>query len=105
MTMPENDNYYHLFYVQAIGLNTMLAFNLLVDAQTASFGTANSFLCASHVSRTRYVHQVTAGTSHIFMKKAYDEYVLSTSTLNTFKFISGRPHSNFKLLYYSFQDQ
>ena len=32
----------------------------LVEAVIASPGTAQSFLHASHVSRTRYVHQVSA---------------------------------------------
>ena len=35
---------------------------------------AESFLSASHVTRTRRAHQVTAASLHILMNKAYNEY-------------------------------
>lgn len=47
----------------------------IMQANVASAGTADSFLKASHVSRTRHAHQVTACSLHILMCKAYDEYV------------------------------
>jgi len=47
----------------------------ITQANVASSGTADSFLKASHISRTRHAHQVTACSLHIFMCRAYDEYV------------------------------
>ena len=47
----------------------------LVQAKVASAGTADSFLKASHVTRTRHAHQVTASTLHILLKKAYTQYL------------------------------
>lgn len=35
---------------------------------------ADSFLIASHITRTRQAHQVTAASLHILTSKAYDEY-------------------------------
>ena len=49
----------------------------LVEADITSPGTADSFLKASHVSRTRHAHQITACSLHILMHKAYDEYTMS----------------------------
>lgn len=46
-------------------------------------GTADSFLKASHVSRTRHAHQVTACSLHILMCRAYDEYVEGLSESDT----------------------
>ena len=46
-------------------------------------GTADSFLKASHVSRTRHAHQVTACSLHILMSRAYDEYVEGLSESDT----------------------
>ena len=43
-----------------------------------------SYLFASHVSRTRYSHQVTATSLHILVKKAYESYTASTETLSLF---------------------
>lgn len=50
--------------------------NLLVDADIASSGKAESFLHASHVTRTRYSHQVTVAALHCLLNKAYEEYLL-----------------------------
>ena len=36
-----------------------------IEAKVASTGTAQSFLKASHVTRTRHAHQVTAGSLYI----------------------------------------
>ena len=46
----------------------------LVQVNVASPGTADSFLKATHVSRTRHAHQVTASTLIILMYNAYQEY-------------------------------
>lgn len=49
----------------------------LVQAKVASAGTADSFLRASHVTRTRHAHQVTASSLHILLKKAHTHYLNS----------------------------
>lgn len=46
----------------------------LVQAEVTTPGTADSFLKASHVSRTRHAHQVTVSALDILMHKAYDCY-------------------------------
>jgi len=46
----------------------------LVQAGIASAGTADSFLRAAHVARTRHAHQVTAATLSILQHHAYEEY-------------------------------
>ena len=55
----------------------------IMQANVASSGTADSFLKASHVSRTRHAHQVTACGLHILMCRAYDEYVEGLSESDT----------------------
>lgn len=49
----------------------------LVQAKVASTGTAQSFLKASHVTRTRLAHQVTASSLYILLKKSYACYMKS----------------------------
>ncbi len=46
----------------------------LVQASVAAPGTADSFLKASHVTRTRRAHQVTASSLYLLLQKAYTEY-------------------------------
>ena len=46
----------------------------LVQAKVASTGSADSFLKAAHVTKTRHVHQVTASSLHILLKQAYIKY-------------------------------
>ena len=46
----------------------------LAQADIATPGTAESFLKASHVTRTRHAHQVTASALSILLHKAYDAY-------------------------------
>ena len=46
----------------------------LVQAEVATSGTANSFLRASHVTRTRCAHQITASALYLLLQKAYTEY-------------------------------
>ena len=53
--------------------------SVITHANVASSGTADSFLKASHVSRTRHAHQVTACSLHILMCRAYEEYVKGLS--------------------------
>ena len=59
--------------------------NLLTDVEIASAGKAESFLNASHVTRTRYAHQVTAATLHILMTKAYEKRSIEKKTISDFK--------------------
>ena len=51
----------------------------LVEADVASSGTADSFLSATNVTRTRQAHQVTACTLFQLMKKAYSSYLSENS--------------------------
>ncbi len=46
----------------------------LTDAGAASFGTAESFLTASRITRTRQAHQITAASLYRLMKRAYTDY-------------------------------
>ena len=46
----------------------------LVATEVSSSGIADSFLTASHVTRTRRTHQVTAVSLYIFQKNAYGSY-------------------------------
>lgn len=46
----------------------------LVQAGVTSTGTADPFLSASHVTRTRYAHQVTAAALYMLQKRAYSTY-------------------------------
>ena len=55
----------------------------IMKANVASSGTADSFLKASHVSRTRDAHQVTACSLHILMSRAYGKYVEGLSESDT----------------------
>ena len=48
----------------------------LCNAGVARQGVANSFLAASHVTRTRRAHQVTPVSLYMLMVKGYDEYTL-----------------------------
>ena len=44
---------------------------VLSDVNVATPGTANSFLKATNVTRTRRAHQVTACSLFILLKRAY----------------------------------
>ena len=46
----------------------------ICEANVASSGTAESFLTASSITRTRQAHQITACSLHNLMKKAYQDY-------------------------------
>ena len=54
--------------------------NSLCQAKIASSGTADSFLKASHVTKTRHAHQVTAATLYLLMQQGYIEYTESIHT-------------------------
>jgi hypothetical protein len=45
------------------------------QSNLASAGTADSFLKASHISRTRHAHQVTASALYRLMKGAYNQFI------------------------------
>ena len=47
---------------------------VMCNAEVATQGVAESFLSASHVTRTRRTHQVTAASLHILMSKADSVY-------------------------------
>ncbi len=48
--------------------------NALVQAKITSPGKADSFLKASHVTRTRHAHQVTVSCLYILLVNAYTKY-------------------------------
>ena len=47
----------------------------LCNARVATQGVADSFLAASHLTRTRQGHQVTAASLNLLMSKGYEEYL------------------------------
>ena len=49
--------------------------NALIQAEIASSGTANSFILASHVTKTRHAHQVTAASLYALLQRAYTDAV------------------------------
>ncbi len=49
----------------------------LCQAKVASPGTADSFLKATHVTKTRHAHQVTAASLYSLMQQVYTEYTES----------------------------
>jgi len=46
----------------------------LVDANVSSSGTAESFIKASSITRSRRAHQVTASSLYILLQRAYTKY-------------------------------
>ena len=57
--------------------------NALVQADIASSGTANSFVNARHVTKTRHAHQVTAASLYTLLHQAYSEDCTSNDDDNT----------------------
>ena len=49
----------------------------LVQAEIATPGTADSFLRAAHVTRTRRAHQITAAALHILQHRAYERHCMT----------------------------
>ncbi|CAH1776304.1 unnamed protein product [Owenia fusiformis] len=52
--------------------------NALTQAKVATSGTADSFLKASHITRTRWAHQVSACALYNLMKRAHAIYLQVT---------------------------
>ena len=50
--------------------------DVLVNAKLATSGFADSFISASHVTRTRHAHQLTVCALFKLMKVAYEQYLL-----------------------------
>ena len=46
----------------------------LVESDLTTPGTADSFLKASHLTRTRHAHQVTASRLYILLHSSYSKY-------------------------------
>lgn len=55
----------------------------LVQANIASTGTADSLIKASHVTKTRHAHQVTAVSVHTLLHRAYTEYSSEATAAGT----------------------
>jgi len=51
-----------------------------VQANIAASGTADSFIRASHVTKTRHAHQVTAACLYTLLHQAYDQHKISEAT-------------------------
>ena len=62
--------------VKGVGdlLDSSASTDVLVDAGITSSGTADLFLKAAHVTRTRRAHQVSASSLHVLRQKAYIHY-------------------------------
>ena len=73
------------FYSQVLGnwLEDSGWTSALVQANIASTGTADSFIKASHVTKTRYAHQATAASLHTLLHKAYSEYTSEATAAGT----------------------
>ncbi|CAB1455649.1 unnamed protein product [Pleuronectes platessa] len=57
----------------------------LDEAAVASSGSAESFLTASHITKSRQVHQITACSLYRLKKTAYQEYCSATSQPMSFE--------------------
>jgi len=51
----------------------------LVQAEITTAGTADSFLQAAHVTRTRRAHQITAAALYILQHRAYNHYSVANT--------------------------
>ena len=49
----------------------------LVQVEIASCGTADSFIAATHVTKTRHAHEVTAACLYVLIQRAYTGYSTS----------------------------
>lgn len=54
----------------------------LTEAKVLSPATAESFIKASNVVRTRNAYQVTVSSLYILLRKAYEDYVASNNKPN-----------------------
>ena len=51
-----------------------MAGHALTQAETVSSGTADSFLRAAHIGKTRRANQITAAALNMLKHKAYDKH-------------------------------
>ncbi len=67
---------WHLINSQVLGdwLEDSGWTSALVQANIAGTGTADSFIKASHVTKTRHDHQVTGASLHTLLHRAYTAY-------------------------------
>ena len=63
----------------------------------ASTGTANSFIKASHVTKTRHAHQVTAATLHGLMQWASETTKTKRDIMTMDQWCAMRAHKMFSL--------
>ena len=79
----------HIEMVALKSLGTLLKdsgwTSAIVEAGLASSGTADSFLTASSVTKTRQAHQITACTLYKLMRGAYENYCSEDSSTLTLK--------------------
>ncbi|KAJ8380702.1 hypothetical protein SKAU_G00014800 [Synaphobranchus kaupii] len=59
--------------------------NALVQAEIASPGTADSFIHARHVTKTRHAHQLTAASLYNLLHQAYNQHCTSEAVPPTFE--------------------
>lgn len=73
------------FYSQVLGdlLEDSGWTSALVQANIASTGTADSLIKASHVTKTRHAHQVTAASVHTLLHRAYTDYTSEATAAGT----------------------
>lgn len=76
--------------------------SVLCQADIASSGTADSFLKASHVKRTRHAHEVTACSLYILMKRSYDRYITEQAENDQLVFEEWREQREIESLLFNF---
>ena len=73
----------------------------MTDVHVASgSGKAESFISASHVTRTRYAHQVTAAALHILMTKAHEKQSIEQQKTSDFKTWKSEKASQYPQFYF-----
>jgi len=78
----------------------------LTEANVASAGTADSFLKATSVTRTRRAHQITASTLYVLLTKSYTSYKESLgpdADVVSFSSTFGTSHFNWNRCYWRLQ--
>lgn len=60
----------------------------LVQADVTTRGRAEAILKASHITRSRYAHQISACALHILQKRAHEQYVQSPTSNENLDFSS-----------------
>ena len=66
----------HIYTMKTLGdwLQGIQPIEAIVQAEIAKPGTADSFLRAAHLTRTRRTHQITAAALFILQRQAYDRW-------------------------------